>query len=179
MHTLRACLAAGHYLPLRAAAYTAAAVSKGKREAISDWLMVLAGPILLGSLFLTWSHQFSRSFLAQYGSSTALAGIPHDPTAWQLYSVVDVLLALVAAALVGVSLRGARSARVALLPALAVALAFTIHAQSVPATNGADVFNAGLGRYAANSPAAGPGVTVALVALVLGSVGVLLSFTAD
>jgi hypothetical protein len=154
-------------------------VSKGKREAISDWLMMLAGPILLGSLFLTWSHQFSRSFLARYASSAALAGVPHDPNAWQLYSVVDVLLGLVAAALIAVSLRGTRNARVALALGLAVAVAFTIHALSVPPTNGADLFDAAADHYAADLPTAGPGVTVALVALVLGSVGVLMSFTAD
>ncbi len=149
------------------------------REAISDWLMVLAAPILLGSLFMTWSHQFSRSFLARYGSSPALQGVAHDPTAWQLYSVVDVLLAVLAAALVGVSLRGSRTARVAVLLGLAVALTFTVHALSVPPTNGADVFSAASGAYAADSPASGPGVTVALVALLLGAGGVLLSFTAD
>ena len=162
-----------------AAAYTAAAVSKGKREAIADWLMLLGAPILLASLFLTWSHQFSRGFLVRYGGSAALQGVPHDPNAWQLYSAADVMLALVAAGLLVVALRGTRNARLALVPALAVALAFTLHAMASPATNGADIFNAALGRYAADAPAAGPGETVALAGLVLGLVGTLLAFSAD
>jgi hypothetical protein len=162
-----------------AAAYTAAAVTKGKREAIADWLMLLGAPILLGSLFLTWSHQFSPGLLAHYGGSPALQGVPHDPTAWQLYSAADVLLALVAGGLLVVALRGTRNARLALVPALAVAVAFTLHALGSPPTNGADIFNAALGRYAADAPAAGPGETVALVGLGLGLTGTLLAFTAD
>jgi hypothetical protein len=154
-------------------------VTKGKREAIADWLMLLAGPILLGSLFLTWSHQFSRGFLAQYGSSAALRGVPRDPTAWQLYSAADVLLALLAVGLVAASLRGTRNARLALVIPLAVAVTFTIHALGAPPTNGADIFNSSLGRYVADFPAAGPGEVVALGALALGVGGVLLSFTAD
>jgi hypothetical protein len=128
---------------------------------------------------LTWSHQFSHGFLTQYGTSPALRGVPHDPSAWQLYSAADVLLALVAAGLLVVALRGTRNARLALGLALAVAVAFTLHALGSPATNGADIFNAGLGRYAADAPAAGPGETVALVGLGLGLAGTLLAFTAD
>jgi hypothetical protein len=154
-------------------------VSKGKREAIADWLMVLGGPILLASLFLTWSHQFSRAFLAQYGSSAALNGVPHDPTAWQLYSAADLLLVLLAGGLLAAALRGTRNTRLALVIPLMVAIAFTLHALSVPPTNGADLFNAGLGRYAADTPAAGPGEVVALIGLGLGLSGVLVSFTAD
>jgi hypothetical protein len=160
-------------------AYTAAAVSKKAREAIADWMMLLSGPILFGSLFLTWSHQFSRSFLAQYGDSAALHSVPHDPTAWQLYSAADVLLALLAFALVGAALRGTRNARLALVIPVGVALAFTIHALSAPPTNGADIFNPALGRYVADSPTSGGGEITALLALLIGSVGVLLSFTAD
>lgn len=154
-------------------------MSKGRREATSDTLMLIGAPILLGSLFLSWSHQFSRPFLARFGGSAALQGIPRDPTAWQLYSIADVLLALVAVSLLGVALRGTRNARVALTLALGVALAFTVRAIAVPPTNGANIFDSALGRYAANSPGAGPGETLALVALALGAAGVLLSFTAD
>jgi hypothetical protein len=154
-------------------------VSKRKREATADWLMVLAGPILLGSLFLTWSHQFSRSFRAQYGGSAALQGVPPDPTAWQLYSIADVLLALVAVGLLTAALRGTRTARLVLTPALALALAFTIRALDVPPTNGANVFDPTAGRYAANAPSAGAGETVAVIALGLGLAGAVLSFTAD
>ena len=163
----------------RRRAYTAAAVSTKAREAIADWMMLLSGPILFGSLFLTWSHQFSRSFLAQYGGSAALRSVPHDPTAWQLYSAADVMLALLAAALVGAALRGTRNFRLALVLPLAVAVAFTLHALTAPPTNGADIFNSVLGRYAADSPSSGGGEITALLGLVIGSVGVLLSFTAD
>lgn len=179
VRTLRGATHQGHYLCGRPGAYTAAAVSKGKREAIADWLMLLGAPLLFLALFLTWSHQFSRSFLVRYGASAALQGVPHDPTAWQVYSVVDVLLAVLAAGLLIVALRGSRPGRVAVLLGLAIALAFTIHALSVPPTNGADIFQASTGRYAANSPASGPGETLALVGIVLGLVGVLISFTAD
>ena len=63
--------------------------------------MVIVGSVgLAASLFLAWSHQFSRAFLAEWGSSAQLQGIPHDPTAWQVYSTADVVLAVLAAALV-------------------------------------------------------------------------------
>src|ERR1700761_1977981 len=84
---------------VRRGAYTAAAVSKALRETLADWLMTVAGLILLLSLFLAWSHQFSPAFLARYRGSPILQGIPHDPDAWQVYSIVDVLLALVAGGL--------------------------------------------------------------------------------
>ncbi len=149
------------------------------REATADWLMLLGAPILIGSLFLTWSHQFSPRFLRSYAGSLALRGVPRDPTAWQLYSVVDVLLAGLAAALLVVALRGTRNGRRLVTLGLGIALAFTIHALSVPPTNGADVFVAGLGRYGANSPAAGAGETLAVVGIGLGLAGGLISFSAD
>ena len=141
--------------------------------------MLLSGPILLAALFMSWSHQFSRAFLAQYGSSPALQGVPRNPTAWQIYSAADLLLALLGLGLVGAALRGTRNWRLGLVIPLVVAVAFTIHALSVPPTNGADIFDAARGAYVANSPAAGPGEVVALLALVMGLGGVLLSFTAD
>ena len=78
--------------------------------------MIGAGALFV-SLFLTWSHQFSPGFLAQYGSSDQLIGVPHDPTAWQVYSAADVVLTLLAAALVAVALAGSRAARIAALVA--------------------------------------------------------------
>jgi hypothetical protein len=164
-----------------AGAYTAAAVSKSNREAIADWLMMLGAPILLASLFLTWSHQFSPSFLAQYGRSPALQGIPRDPTAWQVYSVVDVLIAVLAGGLAVVALRGSRGGRVAVLLGLAVALAFTIHALGTPPTRGANLFDPSLSppAYRPDYPTSGAGEVVALVGAGLGLTGVLLSFTAD
>ncbi|MGZ4294583.1 MAG: hypothetical protein ACXVRM_10115, partial [Solirubrobacteraceae bacterium] len=109
-------------------------MSKGMRETISDWLMAIAAPLLLDSLFLTWSHQLSASLRARYGATAALAGVPVDPNAWQVYSAADVLLALVAVGLFLVALLGGRGRRVVLALALAVALGFVIHALSVPPT---------------------------------------------
>jgi hypothetical protein len=154
-------------------------VSKGLRETVSDWLMALGAPLLLGSLFLTWSHQFSRAFLAQYGTTAALQGVPRDPNAWQVYSGADVLLAVVAGGLFAVALWGGRTRRVGLALALGVSLAFTVHALGTPPTNGAVIYqpNATPPRYAPNSPSAGPGEAVALVALAVGAAGVALSFT--
>lgn len=151
------------------------------RETVSDWLMALSALLLLGSLFLTWSHQFSRSFLARWGSTSVLQGIPHDPNAWQVYSAADVLLALVAGGLLAVALGGGRVRRLVLALALAVALAFTVHALGTPPTDGAVVFEPSLNppAYAPDSPTAGPGEYVALLALLLGIGGVALSFTVE
>jgi hypothetical protein len=156
-------------------------VSKGIREIVSDWLLTLSAPLLLGSLFLTWSHQFSRAFLARWGTTSVLQGIPHDPNAWQVYSAADVLLALVAGGLLAVALWGGRVRRLVLTLALLVALAFTVHALGTPPTNGAVVFEPSLNplAYAPNSPRSGAGEDLALLALALGIGGVALSFTVD
>ncbi|MGH2913725.1 MAG: hypothetical protein ACRDMX_01935 [Solirubrobacteraceae bacterium] len=153
--------------------------SKALRETIADWLMALAALLLFVSLFLVWSHQFSPAFLARWGHTSVLGGVPRDPTAWQVYSGVDVLLALLAGGLLAVALWGGRARRLALALALAGALAFTIHALGVPPTNGAVVFDVATGRYAANAPSDGAGEYLALVALLLGGAGVALSYTAD
>jgi hypothetical protein len=154
-------------------------VSKGTREAIADWLMILGAPVLFLSLFLAWSHQFSSSFLAQYGNSTALMGVPRNPTAWQLYSVVDVLIAVLAVGLLAVALRGPRAARIAVLLGLLVILAFTVHALRTPPTIGANLFDPSLSAYSSNHPTSGNGEVVALVGVAFGIAGVALSFTAD
>ena len=156
-------------------------MSKGVRETISDWLMAIAGPLLLGSLFLTWSHQLSASLRAQYGATALLQGVPADPNAWQVYSAADVFLALVAVGLVVVSVFGGRGRRVALALALAVALPFVIHALSVPPTNGVGAFDPTLTPpgYSANAVSSGSGEVLALVALVLGAVGAGLGFTVE
>ena len=156
-------------------------MSKGARETISDWLMAIAGPLLLGSLFLTWSHQLSAGVRARYGATAALAGVPADPTAWQVYSGADVLLALVAGGLIAVALWGGRGRRIAVALALVVALVFVIHALSVPPTNGALLFDPTLSppAYSANAVSSGTGEVLALVALVLGAGGVGLAFTVD
>jgi hypothetical protein len=144
-------------------------------------MMVVAGVALWASLFLPWSHQLSAGLRAQYGSTGALQGVPSSPTAWQVYSAVDVLLALLGAALLLGALRGGRPARLALLAALAIAAAFTVHALSVPPTNGVTLFDPSLSPpgYVRNPTGAGRGETLALVALALGLGGVALSFTAD
>lgn len=156
-------------------------MSKGKRETVSDWLMTLSAPLLLGSLFLTWSHQFSRSFLARWGTTSVLQGIPHDPNAWQVYSAADVLLVLVAGGLLAVALWGGRIRRLILVLALMIALAFTVHALGTPPTDGAVVFEPSLNppAYAPNAPRSGVGEDMALLALLLGIGGVALSFTVD
>jgi hypothetical protein len=152
-------------------------VSKDLREVISDWLMLLAAVLLVVSLFLTWSHQFSPEFWARYRDTAALAGVPRDPTAWQVYSIVDVLLAVLAGCLFAVALRGWPGARIAALLGLAAALVFTIHALGSPPTRGASLFDPSLDVR--NHPTSGVGEVVALVAIGLGLGGVLLSFTAD
>jgi hypothetical protein len=156
-------------------------VSKAVRETISDWLMAISGPLLLGSLFLTWSHQLSTGVRARYGGTAALAGVPADPTAFQVYSAADVLLAVLAAGLMALALWGGRARRIALTLALVVALVFVIHAMSVPPTNGALLFDPTLNPpgYTANAVASGTGEVLALVALGLGGVGVALAFTVD
>jgi hypothetical protein len=153
-----------------AAPYTAAAVSKALRETVADWLMTVAALILLLSLFLAWSHQFSAAFLAQHRGSAFLQGVPRDPDAWQVYSVADVLLALLAGGLLAVALWGGRARRLALAIALVVAFVFTIHAMSVPPATS---------RYVATGATSGAGETVAFVALLLGAAGVGLSYSVD
>jgi hypothetical protein len=156
-------------------------LSREAREVIADWLILLGAVALLVSLCLPWSHQFSRAFLAEWAGSVQLRNVPHSPTAWQVYSAADVLLALLAGSLLAVALTGGRRRKLAVLIASACALAFTLHARSVPPTNGADISQPAVGvpGYVANSPAAAAGETVALAALGVAIVGVALSFTAD
>jgi hypothetical protein len=156
-------------------------VGTRRRELFADWLIVFGGLGLLISLFLSWSHQFSMPFLAQFGSAPQLRGIPRDPTAWQVYSIADVLLALVAVALISVALLGGRSVRMVVLVIGAIALAFVLHALGVPPSNGANVVDPSLSQpsYFPNSPGAGPGETVAIASLGVALVGLGVSFTAE
>jgi hypothetical protein len=128
---------------------------------------------LLGSLFLTWSHQLPRGLLAVAGNSPVLRGVPRDPSAWQVYSVTDVLLALVAASLLAVALAaGSGWVRGSVLVAVLLALAFTLHALSVPPSNGVLLINqAAPGQYLLRAPSAGVGETVAIASLGLAIVG--------
>ncbi len=154
-------------------------MSKENREVLSDWMIVCGSATLLGSLFLTWSHQFSAPFLAEFGP--AINGVPHDPTAWQVYSASDILLALLAFGLLATALFGSRGARVVAVIAGGVAVAFVVHALAVPPTDGANIFNPALSvpDYASPGSSAGPGETVALVGLLLALGGLGVSFTAD
>jgi hypothetical protein len=123
--------------------------------------MLLGAAIVLVALFLTWSHQ----------GAAVPPGVPRAPTAWQVYSAADVCLALLAAALLAVAFAGARRARLAVLPPVAIAIAFVVHAGADPPTSGA--FRTGV------HIAAGAGETVALAGLAMALAGLLLSFTAD
>jgi hypothetical protein len=156
-------------------------VTKKIREALSDWMIVLGAVALFGSLFLTWSHQFSAAFLAEVGTSVLLNGVPHDPTAWQVYSAADVLLALLAGGMVAVALVGSRTTRIVAAGAAAIGLAFTLHALAAPPTNGANIFNPALSvpQYASPGSSAGIGETIAIIGLLLGIAGLGMSFTAD
>lgn len=156
-------------------------MSKETREVVADWLIVLGAVVLFASLFLTWSHQFSRLFLLTFGSSDLLRGVPRDPTAWQVYSAADAVLALLAIALVAVAMVGTRTIRIAATGASAVALGFTFHALSAPPTNGANIFHAAYSvpQYASPGATAGAGETVAILGLLLALGGLALSFTAD
>jgi hypothetical protein len=139
---------------------------------------MLGGAIgLFVSLFLTWSHQLPRPVLDAVGASPVLRGVPADPTAWQVYSAVDVLLALLAASLVAVAVLGAsRRVRVALLVAAGIGLAFAVHARSVPPTNGALIVNPAAAPAYLHDPATpGTGETVAIIALGLAGAGLGLS----
>jgi hypothetical protein len=154
-------------------------VSKDRLESAADWLMVLGATALLGSLFATWSHQFSVAFFARWNGTGLLSHVPRDPTAWQLYSVADVLLALVAVGLVAIALAGTPRARAVMLLAAAIGIAFTLHALNHPPTNGLTVFDARLSGYVSSSPQAGFGETLALAGLGSGVAGLLVSFAAD
>jgi hypothetical protein len=156
-------------------------LSKEVREVTADWLMMLSAVVLFVSLFLTWSHQFSHAFLAQFGSSVILQGVPRDPTAWQVYSIADVLLAVLAACLAFAALAGSRAMRLATLGGCVLGLVFTLHAISAPPTNGANVLNPTLAvpSYFPNAPMAAAGETVAVIALAIAICSLVLSFTAD
>ena len=137
---------------------------------------------LFASLFLTWSHQLPNSVLGVAGSSPALRGVPGDPTAWQVYSVADVLLALLAAALVLVALVGRSPAvRTVVLVAGAFAFAFVVHALGTPPTNGLLVLNpiAASPQYLHPAATAGDGETVALVGLALAIAGTLVGLVTE
>ncbi|MHB8658104.1 MAG: hypothetical protein ACYC91_09145 [Solirubrobacteraceae bacterium] len=155
--------------------------SSGRRETIGRRLILPGAVLLFASLFLTWSHQFSPGMLAEFGTAEVLRGVPHDPTAWQVYSTADVILAALAVGLSAVALAGDRRWRVVAMLAATLALAFTLHAVSAPPSNGANVFDPALAvpQYFPNSPGAGPGETLAILGLVIALAGLGLSVAAE
>jgi len=174
-------------------------VSRELREFIGDWLMVISSAILLVSLFLPWSHQFSREFAAAFAGTNALSGIPRDPTAWQVYSLADVLLALLALSVFVLALVGPRRPRVVALGLTVLALAFVIHALGRPPTSGANLASpadaapsingipaadvpalaAPTPSVPANHPGSAAGEVVAVAALLVAAAGLGLSLSAD
>jgi hypothetical protein len=140
-------------------------VSRGLREAVADWLMLLGALVLVLSLFMVWSHQ-------RPPAGVALTGIPRNPTGWQVYSAADVMLAALAAGFVYVSFLGTRLARASVLVPAAAGVAFVVHALSVPPTDGLAV----PGGVPAGS---GVGEVVAIIGLLIAMTGLILSFTAD
>jgi hypothetical protein len=156
-------------------------VSKDDRSLIANWLVLFSALVLCVSLFLTWSS-LSPAYVALADKLQTLQGVPRDPTAWQVYSAADVLLAVLVAALLGVALMGPRRVRISILVACVLALAFVIHAESAPPTNGAE--NAfrpspGVAATVPPAPTAGAGETAAIIGLVVAVGGLALSLTAD
>jgi hypothetical protein len=143
-------------------------VTEARRERVADLLILTGAAVLFASLFLTWSHQFSLAFLARWGGSDQLRGVPHDPTAWQ-------------AGLAGVALIGTRAVRAGAMVAVGLAVAFILRALTLPPITGANIFDPSLAvpNYFPHSPGAGVGETVAIAGLGVALAGLLLSFTAD
>jgi hypothetical protein len=155
-------------------------VSKDDRSLIGNWLVLFSALLLSVSLFLTWSS-LSPAYVTLAGKLDGLQGVPRDPSAWQVYSAADVLLAVLVIALLAVSLTGPRRPRIAILLACVVALSFVIHAEGAPPTNGAPTLrpSAGVSSYVFPAPTPGAGETVALIALIGAIGGLALSLTAD
>lgn len=148
------------------------------RQLSGDWLLVVSAALLLGSLFFTWSHQFPAAVLRVPGMRVALAGVPGNPDAWQVYSVADVFLAAVAGALLMTALFGVGRSLPIVIAAALGALVFVLHAASVPPTSGDDVVLPGSGETVRSLARVGPGETVALVGLGLALAGLALGLSA-
>lgn len=131
----------------------------GERWGAADWLVGLGAGVLLVSLFLTWSHQVPGRAVP-----AALQGVPAAATAWQVYTMMDVALALLAVALVAVAVFGSHRGRLLAAIATMVAMAFVVHALAVPPTNG-------LPLAMAHSATAGAGEVLAIAGLAVALVG--------
>lgn len=148
---------------------------------VADWLIAIGAVGLFTSLFLSWSHQFSPRLLALPGARIGLRGVPPNPTGWQVYSIADVLLALLAAALAAAALAGGRRFRLVMAPFVGGALAFVAHAMSSPPTNGVRLLNpaAVVPAYLPVLATSGAGETVALVSLGVALAGIGLSLATE
>lgn len=148
---------------------------------IADWLVLFSAVVLVVSLFLPWSS-LSSSYVSVADRLQTLQGVLTEPDAWQVYSAVDVLLALLAIAFVYVALAGPRAGRFVTLGAALIALMFTIHAVGTPPTNGApETLHpiAGTPSSISPDPTPGAGETAAIIALVTAMGGLALSLVTD
>ncbi len=146
--------------------------SASRRRSPPRLLTGLGAILLLGSLFLTWSHQLSRGELGRFAGA-ALYGVAREPTAFQVYAVADLVLAALAIGIAAAGLLGRRPIRAAALGAALVGLAFVSHAAVSAPTNGV-LLAQGSGpqaRYYADPATAGVGETVAIVGLACAATG--------
>ena len=132
--------------------------------------------MLFVSLFLTWSHQLNRVELARFRGS-ALYGVAAEPTAFQVYAIAGVLLALLAIGIAAAGLWGQRPVRVLALMVGALGLAFALRAGFSAPTNGVLLVGASgpAARYVTDPATAGAGETLAIAGLAVALVGLLIS----
>jgi hypothetical protein len=138
---------------------------------------------LFGSLFADWRLSPVRNFLILFGALNRLGGsfILGDRTGWQLYSVADILLAGLAFVLLAAAVIDRWQLRAATAALALAALVFAVHALLDPPGLGSGPLAgfSGVGSIAAGDagiyPAiAGPGETLAIVALVIALLGLAL-----
>lgn len=110
-----------------------------RHAAAARWLIAAGAAALFVALFLTWSRQVTGRALRVLGRLGGLQGVSIQASAWQVYTMADVLLALLAGGLIALAVvRVAPAGPAWLIAMLAVlgALAFVVHALAVPPTNG-------------------------------------------
>jgi hypothetical protein len=151
-------------------------VGAARRLRVSGLVTALGAAILLGSLFLTWSHQITPAEHDIFHGAV-MFGVPANPTAWQVYAIAGDVLAVAAIGIGAAGLWGQRRTRVLALGVVALGLAFVVHAAGTAPTNGLLLASGagGSARYVTDPATAGPGETVALVGLLLSGAGLLLA----